>query len=261
MPDLRLEASEHVDWLRMELGKANAIGPAFLAAFDRVWPQIDVPPGNGAARPLLLTGQGSAFCAGLELPALVGRPRAELAAFFAGFHRMVLRLACLARPTIAVINGHAVAGGAVLALACDVRLAARTVAGADKPLLFGLNETAIGLPFPLSAQVVVERALGGAAAAAEPMLSGELASIETAVRWGAVHKAVDAAGLEAAASAEAARYSVATARAAFAVKAALTRDLLPLVDAALDESVFLDAWFSPPTQAKLAIVVARLKAR
>lgn len=261
MVGLRLEPKEHFDWLHMELGKANAIGPDFLRAFAEIWDQIDKPPGNGAACPLLLTGQGSAFCAGLELPALLGKPRGQIGSFLAAFHRMLLRLACLGRPTIAVVNGHAVAGGSVLALACDVRIAARTVAGSDKPLVFGLNESAIGLPFPHAAQVIVERALGGPAAAAEAMLSGELVSAETALAWRAVHRVVAADELTAVAEADALRYATATASAAKAIKAALTRDLAPLLDDPTDESVFLDAWFAPATQSKLSIVVARLKSR
>lgn len=261
MVGVRLESKERFDWLHMELGKANAIGPDFLRAFAAVWDQIDKPPQSGVARPLLLTGQGSAFSAGLELPALMGTPRAELAVLLGAFHRMVLRLACLGRPTIAVVNGHAVAGGAVLALACDVRIAARTVAGSDKPLMFGLNESAIGLPFPLAAQVIVERALGGPAGAADAMLSGELVSAERALAWRAVHRVVAADELTAVAEAEALRYTTATAAAAKTIKAALTRDVAPLLDDPTDESVFLDAWFAPGTQSKLSIVVARLKAR
>ncbi|HDS0931705.1 TPA: enoyl-CoA hydratase/isomerase family protein [Pseudomonas putida] len=77
------------------------------------------------------------------------------------------------RPTVAAINGHAIAGGLITALDCDFRIAAR------KPAKFGLNEVPIGIPMPAAYVEIVKYALGNQAGALTT-LKGELYSLEKA---------------------------------------------------------------------------------
>ena len=63
-------------------------------------------------------------------------------AFMRRFDAVMLRVFAFPRPVVAAIGGHAVAGGAILALACDARVMG---AGAGR---FGLNEVRLGVPFP-----------------------------------------------------------------------------------------------------------------
>jgi enoyl-CoA hydratase/carnithine racemase len=55
---------------------------------------------------------------------------------------MYLRIFKYPRPSVAAVNGHAIAGGLITALNCDFRVAAR------KPVKFGLNEVPLGIPMP-----------------------------------------------------------------------------------------------------------------
>jgi hypothetical protein len=66
----------------------------------------------------------------------------ELATFVDRFEAMFLRLLTFPIPLVAAIGGHALAGGAVIALACDHRVMK------DGPFQIGLNEVELGLPFP-----------------------------------------------------------------------------------------------------------------
>ncbi|HET9752805.1 MAG TPA: enoyl-CoA hydratase/isomerase family protein, partial [Myxococcales bacterium] len=115
---MRVERSGQVAVLRLENGKANAISPSFLAGLRRLIGEI------GDARAAVMIGQGSAFSAGLDLPALVDLDRPAMRAFILGFDEAMLGLFELPVPVVAAVNGHAVAGGCVLALQADVRIGA-----------------------------------------------------------------------------------------------------------------------------------------
>lgn len=94
-------------------------------------------------RPLLVTGAGDAFSAGVDLKEALDFDAAGAKAFLALIEAMAAELFTYPGPTVACVNGHAIAGGTVLALCCDLRVAA------DRPgALIGLNEVALGVPFP-----------------------------------------------------------------------------------------------------------------
>jgi Delta3-Delta2-enoyl-CoA isomerase len=135
---MRIESSGNVAVLPMRAGKANAIGSAFL---DRLSAQLDEVEASGAAA-LVLTGEGRAFSAGLDLPEISALDRSSLERFIRRFSELMLRVFGLPVPVVAAINGHAIAGGCVLAMQADVRLAA------EGDYRIGLNEVAIGLGLP-----------------------------------------------------------------------------------------------------------------
>jgi enoyl-CoA hydratase len=82
-------------------------------------------------------------------------------------------------PTVAAVNGHAIAGGLVLMLACDWRLAV------DREALFGLTEIRAGVPYPAAAHAVVQAELAPAAAR-ELVLAGKNHGTERALALGIV---------------------------------------------------------------------------
>lgn len=96
-----------------------------------------------AGAPVLLTGKGDAFSAGLNLKEIQTLDAAGMEAFLRKLERLVSALYTYSGPTVAAVNGHAIAGGCILALCCDLR-----VARADMDIRIGLNEVALGLQFP-----------------------------------------------------------------------------------------------------------------
>jgi len=109
--------------------QGKRISAALLERLDGLIAQL------GDARAAVITGQGSAFCAGLDLPALADLDRQTMRGFIQRFSAVMLRIFELPIPLVAAVNGHAVAGGCVLALQADVRI------GADRDARIGLNET------------------------------------------------------------------------------------------------------------------------
>ncbi len=93
--------------------------------------------------PILLTGAGDAFSAGLDLKELARLDDAGLARFLEALDALVVALFTHPGPVVAWVNGHAIAGGCVLALTADLRIVT-----ADPKTRVGLNETALGLVLP-----------------------------------------------------------------------------------------------------------------
>lgn len=104
---MRLEMIGDVAVLRLEGGKANAMDDAFLDGLERVLNEFEV----SRARAAVVTGYGTSFSAGLNLSALAPLSRGQLRAFLGRFHRVMLRVFVCARPVVAAVNGHAIAGG------------------------------------------------------------------------------------------------------------------------------------------------------
>lgn len=132
---------------------ANAIDETLLADLTEA---VRIAASDDAVRAFVLTGSGRFFCSGFDFAA----PRrddtvaVELYELYRTCH---LELFSLPKPTVAVVNGHAVAGGLVLVLACDLRIAGRS---ADR---IGFTEVAVGASFPRVAFEIVQARLTNAA--------------------------------------------------------------------------------------------------
>lgn len=128
--------------IRIDRGKANALDLELLQALAR---ELDAVEQDRTRHALVLTGTGKFFSAGVDLFRFLDGGADYLEAFF---HTMVgcfRRLFVFPRPVVAAVNGHAIAGGCVLASAADYRVMART-AGA-----IGVPELKVGIPFPTAA--------------------------------------------------------------------------------------------------------------
>lgn len=247
-----IERAGEVAVIRLRGGRANAMSAGLLGALTRVVDQVTASD----ARAAVVTGDERAFSAGLALPDLIGLDRAGMSAFIDGFAVAMRRVLDCPMPVVAAVNGHAIAGGCVLALMCDARIAA---AGGAR---IGLNEVQLGIGLPA---VVVEplrlRVAPGALAAIA--LEGRLFSMDDARAVGLVDEVVAPGELEARAVARAAELGRAS-RAAYAqVKRALIRPALEAIDrvGAAEREAWLDTWFSEPARALLGAAVARITGR
>src|SRR5262245_42625024 len=145
-----IDRSQHegVLTLRLAHGKASALDVELLEALTR---ELD-----GVAedvRALVLTGTGSIFSAGVDLFRLTRDGADYVRRFLPLLSRFLRTLFAFPRPVVAAVNGHAIAGGCIIALAADARLMAE---GAGR---IGIPELLVGVPFPIAALEVVRFAV------------------------------------------------------------------------------------------------------
>lgn len=152
MPPVAIERRGAIAVLTLDIPPANALGSPVLEALARA---VDTLRSDDS-RALVATGAGRFFSAGLDLfevARLVNSPGAE--GFARLFDDVVTGLFALEKPLVAAINGHAIAGGAVLAACADFRLVA------DGDFKLGLTEIQVGVSFPTSALEAVRFACAG----------------------------------------------------------------------------------------------------
>lgn len=165
--------------------KRNPIGPATCGELVHAFAALRDDP---AVRVIVLTGAGAAFSAGGDLSAMTGggaaggdMPPASLVELFTTMH-------AVGKPIVAMVNGHALAGGLGLMVACDLAIAADTAT-------FGTTEIQVGLwPMMITAELVRNI---GRKAALELMLTGRRLDAAEARAIGLVNRVVPAAELEA----------------------------------------------------------------
>jgi enoyl-CoA hydratase/carnithine racemase len=170
--------------LRLANGVTNAIGPTLVEELFEALETIKT-----TYRGLVLAGGSKFFSMGFDLPLLLTLGKDEMAAFFDRFNSAMLALYTLPMPTACAIESHAVAGGTILALTCDMRY------GVAEKKLMGLNEVQLGVPVPYLADMMVRQIIGDRQAT-RMLFGGDLISLPDARRMGLVDETTSIAALD-----------------------------------------------------------------
>jgi enoyl-CoA hydratase/carnithine racemase len=233
--------------IRMDRPPANALNRELLEAVDAAMVRVQ---GEGALA-IVLTGRPGMFSGGLDVPAMLGLDRAGVEGVWQSFFNLTRRLAASPVPVIAALSGHAPAGGAVLALHCDYRIAA---AGKFR---MGLNEVQVGLPVPSTILLALEMVVG-ARMAQRLATRGELLAMADAQAAGLVDELVEPEGLLAAAVARAGELLALPPVAMNTTRLAAKSRLLEAQAVSMDVTAATNWWFSAETQAEMGKLAARL---
>ncbi|WP_284745876.1 enoyl-CoA hydratase/isomerase family protein [Amycolatopsis sp. RTGN1] len=145
---ITLDSHHDVAVLRIDHGKANTLDS------DSCRELVLRLEEASQARALVLTGTGRIFSAGVDLKRVHDGGAAYVSEFLPLLSDALLAVFGFPRPVVAALNGPAIAGGAVLAAACDHR-----VLGSGG---IGVTELLVGVPFPLSALEILRCAYGTA---------------------------------------------------------------------------------------------------
>ena len=174
---IRVEHVGDVAVVRLEHGKVNALDVEVLDELATVVDDL-----AGSAPSIVVTGNGRVFSAGADLARVLEGGADYVAAFIPALHRAFLTLFRCRRPTVAAIDGAAIAGGCIIAAACDHRLMAE---GAGR---IGASELAVGVPFPAAAIEVMRHACGHRTG--DLVLRARLLDVYEAIGADLVHEAV-----------------------------------------------------------------------
>lgn len=233
--------------LRMDHGKVNALDVELLIAVREAFEQV--PPESA----IVLTGNDRAFSAGLDLRRLLDSPLQYSDQLLDELAATCLRIFDHPHPVIAAVNGAAIAGGAMLALAADVRIMSQGV--------IGLPELRVGVPIPSVLMELARYVLGSHLP--RHVLNGLAIDPEAALAIGMVDELVKPEELLDRAVAEAQGLaSVPTVTFALMKQAlhAEARDLMEAGTPAGDDEV-ADAWQAAEVRAQIQAQVDRMTKR
>jgi enoyl-CoA hydratase len=228
-------------------GKANTLDTELCTELIRRFGEL-----RNAADAIVLTGQGRIFCAGVDLKRVLDQGAAYLREFLPALGRAFDAVFFHPRPVVAALNGHAIAGGCVLACATDRRLMARDGGR------IGVTELLVGVPFPGIAFEIMRHA-AAPQFFEDIIFSGATYEADIAGERGLVHEVVAPDALLERACAEAERLA-AVSPAAFALTKVQSRrpaqDRLQRDGTSVDAAV-REIWLSPDTLARMRDYVER----
>lgn len=167
--------------------RLNALDDDAVLEIDRL---LDVVGADEACRVVILTGTGRGFCAGFDLTLAADAPGSEHGETQAWMRRqerfagIVARLRGLRQPVIAAINGPANGAGLGLALAAEIRVAARSASFNSAFVKVGMSSCDIGVSWLLPRAIGLSRAF-------DMMLTGRMVDADEAARIGLVSEVVD----------------------------------------------------------------------
>ena len=166
--------------ITIENGERNLLNPGVMAAIADALTAAD---SDAAVEGVVLTGAGSVFCGGLDVPAI--QAGGDPVQFATALVSLLSLIPTLGTPVTAAVNGDAVASGASLAAACDYAVG-------NAGVRIGTYEVSIGI-WPMIAQVPLIQRIG-AKAAMENVGAGEPFTAQRAYELGLLQRVVDTGG-------------------------------------------------------------------
>lgn len=149
---LQTQHDSEIAVVRLDHGPVNALDVELLLELIETASELDRDP---SVRAIVLTGNERAFSAGVDLKRILEEGTDHCESFLEALTAAFLATLRCDTPTVAAVDGHAIAGGAVLAAACD-----RVFCADDDKIRVGLAELRVGVPFPAAAISIMRRRLG-----------------------------------------------------------------------------------------------------
>jgi enoyl-CoA hydratase/carnithine racemase len=240
---ISVERSDRIAVLRLSRDVPNALNLELVTELAGALEEVKRDP--SLCGMVLTSANEKIFSLGFDIPWLCEAGQEQVGRFFRLFNRTCLELYTLPKPTLAAINGHAVAGGCILALCCDYRYVA------EGRKLMGLNEIRLGVPVPYLPDCIL-RQLAGVRNGRDIMDTGEFYPPERLLQMGVVDEVLPPEAVLPGAVAKATELSKSLQ--AFAlIKENRVEEIRARVLQHGEEKdrAFLECWFSEETQERL----------
>jgi len=180
MSFVTLSRDREIATLTLQRGKVNALNDEVIGELREKLSQIE---SDESLRGAVLTGKGSFFSFGFDIPGFLSYSREEFTKYLEAFSSLYAYLFLFPKPVIAALNGHAVAGGCMIATACDYRL---MVTGKAK---ISLNEINFGSSVFAGSVAMLKHWVGGWNAE-RILYSGKMYGAEEALDLGLIDRVV-----------------------------------------------------------------------
>jgi len=249
MSGMNLEVKDSIAVLTLARGKVNAINPDLTAELSGHLAKLAKDP---EVKAVILTGRGRFFSFGFDIPEMYDYSNEEFTRFLDSFCRLYKEIFLFPKPLVAAINGHAVAGGCILALACDYRMMV------DGPARMSLNEITFGSSI-FAGTVEMLRYCVGSRAAETVLLTGRMFDANEALRLGLADELAEAEGFSDQAVQKARGLGQSSGPAYISLKRLLRQSAVDGWSAREAESIreFVEIWYSPETRENTKKILIR----
>ena len=249
MTFVHVESRDDLTTVRLQRGKVNALNEQVVDELSACFRELGADPGVGG---ILLTGTGKFFSFGFDIPEFLDVPKKDFARYLRKFTGLYRELFVQPQPVVAALNGHTVAGGCMLASACDVRLMVKENAR------IGLNEIGFGSSvFAGSAELL--RFWVGSRRAQEVLYGGSLYTAEQALALGLIGAVVPEGALVEEATKRLSELAGKSSEAFRSIKRVLRSGVAEETERREDASIreFVEIWYSEETRAELEKIQIR----
>lgn len=230
-------------------GKVNALTEELVDELRSTLQGLSSDPNVKA---VILTGSGKFFSFGFDIPHFMGHSREDFTRYLIKFADLYADLFLFPKPVIAALNGHTVAGGCMIATACDYRI---MVTGKAK---ISLNEITFGSSV-FAGSVEMLKACVGHRNAETILCSGFMYSAEQALELGLIHRIASEQDLLLQAQKVAEDFADRDTRAFQSIKHLLRKPIAVEMQKKEKESIleFVDIWYSSETRAQIEKIKIR----
>jgi enoyl-CoA hydratase/carnithine racemase len=239
MDFVSLTTNEGIARVALSRGKVNAINEKVVDELTDCFRALSYDPSVTA---VILTGEGKFFTFGFDIPEFLSYTKEAFVRYLTKFTGLYTDIFLYPKPVVAALNGHTIAGGCMLAIACDYRI---MVPGNAK---ISLNEINFSSSV-FAGSVELMKLLLGQKQAETALLGGAMYSAEEALQLGLIDRIAAAADLGNAAMAKAREFAAQDSAAFRSIKKLLRQataeEMMKREKASILE--FIDIWYSEKT--------------